>query len=71
MYIPFYRGYGFGYGYPGYGYAAGFPTWNYGGYGGWGGYGTNVIGSAVVGQSVVNTGTAAGINQIATPSVIW
>jgi hypothetical protein len=67
MYIPFYRG-GWGYGYPGYGYAYGYPAWNYGGYGG---YGTNVIGSAIAGQSVINTGTAAGINQIATPSVIY
>ena len=67
MYIPFYRGYGFGY--PAYGY--GYPTWGYGGYGNFGGYGSNVIGSAVVGQSVINTGTASGINQIATPSVIW
>jgi hypothetical protein len=68
MYIPFYRS---GWGYPGigYGYGYGYPTWNYGGYGY--GYGSNIVGSAIANQSVVNTGTASGINQIATPSVIW
>lgn len=71
MYIPFYRsgwgypGYGPGYGY-GFGY--GYPTWNYGGYNSFNGI--NAVGSAIANQSIVNTGTASGINQIATPSVI-
>jgi len=67
---PGYRSWGFGY--PGYGF--GYPTWGFGGVGiagGYGGFGTNVIGSAIANQSLVNTGTATGINQIATPSVIW
>ncbi len=63
---PFYRSpYVGGFGYP-YGY--GYPNWGFNGYGG---YSSNIVGSAIVGQSVINTGTAAGINQIATPSVIW
>jgi hypothetical protein len=64
MYIPFYRG-GWGYGYPGWSFGYGYPSWGYGG------YSSNVIGSAIANQSVVNTGVASGINQIATPSVIW
>ncbi len=59
---PGYRSWGFGY--PSYGF--GYPTWGFGG-----GYGTNIIGSAIANQSLINTGTATGINQIATPSVIW
>jgi hypothetical protein len=63
---PYYRS--FPYPYPAYGY----PAWGYGGV--WGGYGNysanNIIGSAVANQSLINTGTAAGINQIATPTVI-
>lgn len=68
MYIPFYRS---GWSYPqfGYGYGYGYPTWGLGGYGGY--YGTNIVGSAIAGQSVINTGTATGINQIASPSVIY
>ena len=46
---------GFPYGYP-YGY---------------GGVSTNVIGSAIANQSLVNTGSMIGVNQIATPTVIW
>ena len=69
--FPFYRsplvnGFnpGFGWGNGGYG--------GYGGYGGWGGYGsTNIIGSAVANQSLINTGNMLGVNQIATPTVIW
>ena len=56
---PFYRSPymfgGFPYGYP-YGY---------------GGVSTNVIGSAIANQSLVNTGSMIGVNQIATPTVIW
>jgi hypothetical protein len=32
---------------------------------------SNVIGSAVSNQDFVNTGTAVGVNQISTPTVIW
>ena len=61
---PFYRspfiggfGPGFGWGYPGYG---------------WGNYSSsNIIGSAVANQSLVNTGNMLGVNQTATPTVIW
>jgi len=53
---PVYPSYGMPYGYPGYGY---------------GGYsGSNFVGSAVGYNSVVNTGIATGINQIANPIVI-
>lgn len=31
----------------------------------------NVIGSAISNQDFVNTGTAVGVNQISTPTVIW
>lgn len=71
MYTPFYRN-AWGYGNPAYGY--GYPSWGYGGIGaGWGnwGYGNNVVGSAIANQNVINTGTATGIVQTATPTVIW
>jgi hypothetical protein len=48
-----------------YGYGSGF------GYGGYGGFGSNIIGSAVANQSLINTGSITGVNQIATPTVIW
>jgi len=50
----------------------GYP-YGYGGYGGYGygGYSSNIIGSAIANQSLVNTGTAIGVNQVATPTVIW
>lgn len=69
MYIPYYRAWG--YGYP-YGYGYGYPAWGFGGTGwrNWG-YGSNIIGSAIANQSVINTGTASGIVQTATPTVIW
>lgn len=61
----------FGYIYPFYrspyilgGYPYGIPY-------GYGGYSSNVIGSAIANQSLVNTGTAIGVNQVATPTVIW
>jgi len=62
---PFYRSpYMFG-GYPyGYGGFGGYPY-------GYGGYSSNVIGSAISNQNLVNTGTAVGVNQISTPTVIW
>ncbi len=34
-------------------------------------YANNIIGSAVSTQDFVNTGTAVGVNQISTPTVIW
>jgi hypothetical protein len=58
---PYYRS--FPYAYPAYGY-----PWGFGGYGNYSS--NNIIGSAVANQSLINTGTAAGINQIATPTVI-
>jgi hypothetical protein len=32
---------------------------------------SNIIGSAVSNQNLVNTGNAIGVNQISTPTVIW
>lgn len=65
---PFYRRTPYQYSYP-------YPSWGYGGFspyfGGYGGYGTNIIGSAIANQSVVNTGSIAGFTQTATPTVIW
>ena len=66
---PSYRRAAYPYPYP-------YPYWGYGGfspyYGGYGGgYGSNIIGSAVANQSVVNTGNIAGFTQTATPTVIW
>lgn len=34
-------------------------------------YSSNIIGSAVSNQNLVNTGNAIGVNQISTPTVIW
>jgi hypothetical protein len=41
----------------------GFNPWSYNA--------NNIIGSAVSNQDFVNTGTAVGVNQISTPTVIW
>lgn len=35
------------------------------------GYTNNIIGSAISSQRFVNTGTAIGVNQISTPTVVW
>ena len=56
MYIPFYRSWGF----PAYGF--GYP-W------GFGSFGTNIVGSAIANQSLINTGSIVGVSQIATPTV--
>ncbi|CAB4130165.1 hypothetical protein UFOVP116_302 [uncultured Caudovirales phage] len=47
----------------------GSPNWYIGGYS----YnaGTNIYGSAIANQSVINTGSIAGFNQIASPTVIF
>jgi hypothetical protein len=56
FYYPYYRSFGYPvYPMPYYG-----PT-----------YSSNIIGSAVSNQRLVNTGTAIGVNQISTPTVIW
>ena len=34
-------------------------------------YSSNVIGSAISEQSLINTGNMFGVNQISTPTVIW
>ena len=34
-------------------------------------YGSNIIGSAVANQNMVNTGTAVGVSQVANPTNIW
>lgn len=69
---PFYRSPFVG----GYGYGLGYPSWGYGGGGGYGGYGNNygginAVGSAISSQNLINTGSAVGISQISTPSVIF
>lgn len=46
----------------------GYPYMPYGGYGG---FSSNIIGSAIANNSLINTGTAFGITQTATPTVIW
>jgi len=64
----------FGYAYPFYRspYMFGGYPYGYGGYGGYPyGYSSNIIGSAISNQNLVNTGTAVGVNQISTPTVIW
>jgi hypothetical protein len=50
-----------------------YPYPYYGGYGNvYGNYTTsNIIGSAIANQSLINTGNMFGVNQIATPTVIW
>ena len=67
---PFYRSpFIGGFGYPGIG-----PGFGFGGYPGYG-YGSytgvNAIGSAISNQSLVNTGSAIGVTQTSTPTVIW
>lgn len=59
FYYPYYRSFG----YPVYPNPYGYP---YGPV-----YSSNIIGSAVSDQRLVNTGTAIGVNQISTPTVIW
>lgn len=62
---PFYRSYSYPVVYP-------YSSWGSYGYAPYGyGYGSNIVGSAVANQSLINTGTASGITQIATPTVIW
>jgi len=34
-------------------------------------YSSNIIGSAIANQSLINTGSMFGVNQIANPTVIW
>lgn len=64
--FPFYRS-----PYAGF-YGSSYPSWGYGGYGGYNSFsGINAVNSAVSTQSLVNTGTATGISQISTPSVIF
>ena len=66
---PFYRSPFYGYGYPGVGPGFGFggvPGFGYGSY-----TGVNAIGSAISNQSLINTGSAIGITQTSTPTVIW
>ena len=46
-----------GYGYPGYGYSSVNSI--------------NAIGSAISNQRLINTGSAIGITQTSTPTVIW
>jgi len=46
-----------------------YPVWGYGGYP-MGNFGTNIVGSAIANNSLVNTGTAVGIIQSAVPTVI-
>jgi hypothetical protein len=68
-YIPFYSR-PFGFGYPSMGY--GYPAWGFPGYAGYNSYnGINAIGSAISNQSLINTGSAIGITQTSTPTVIW
>jgi hypothetical protein len=51
-----------------------YPNFGYGmpyGYG-YGNYSSsNIIGSAIANQNLVNTGNMIGVNQTATPTVIW
>jgi len=61
-YYPYYRS--FGYGYPVFGQPYGYFPSNYG-------YSSNIIGSAIANQGIVNTGTMTGTTQVATPTVIW
>ena len=56
---PFYRSY----------VPAPYPIWGYSGYP-IGNFGTNIVGSAIANNSLVNTGTAVGVIQTATPTVI-
>lgn len=60
---PFYRSpFAGGFAYPQFGY--GYPGYGYGG-------SINAIGSAISNQRLINTGTAIGITQTSTPTVIW
>ena len=66
-----YQNIGFGGFNPGFGFGFGGINQNigYGGFGGWGGI--NSIGSAISNQSLINTGSAIGITQTSTPTVIF
>lgn len=59
---PFYRSFGYA-PYP-------YPVWGYSGYPSYANYGSNIVGSAIANNSLINTGTAMGISQVATPTVI-
>ena len=49
----------------------GYP-YAFGGYGGYGNFNsTNLLGSAVANNSLINTGSVLGVTQTATPTVIW
>lgn len=61
---PFYRSFAIPYPYIN-------PVWGFGGIPNTFGFGSNIIGSAIANQSVVNTGNIAGFTQTATPTVIW
>jgi hypothetical protein len=63
IYSPFMH---MGFGYPFYN-----PYYGYGGYGIGSGFGINSIGSQFSSQSLVNTGTYSGSNQIQSPTNIW
>jgi hypothetical protein len=67
MYPNYRSSYFYPYAYPNFGY--GMPY----GYGyGYGNYSSsNIIGSAIANQNLVNTGNMVGVNQTATPTVIW
>ena len=47
----------------------GFPSWYIGGYSS--NIGSNFIGSAVANQSVINSGSIIGLNQVANPVVFF
>lgn len=47
------------------------PYYGYGGFGSGYGFGINSIGSQFSSQSLVNTGTYSGSNQIQSPTNIW
>lgn len=51
---------------PGFGFGGFRPGFGFGNFNG-----INAVGSAISTQSLINTGTATGINQISTPTAIW
>lgn len=57
--------------FPGFGFGFGGINQNIGIVPGFGFGGINAIGSAISSQSLINTGTATGISQISTPTVIF
>jgi len=49
-----------------------YPNYSYGIPYGYGNYSSsNVIGSAISNQNLVNTGNMFGVNQTSTPTVVW